>query len=77
MNKTKIEIVMRSLEWKIEDCKEEVEKARKSIEREMANFNEVTSPMWIAQYGKEMETATDKRKIYEEQKRQLQFLIEE
>ena len=77
MNKTKIEIVMRNLEWNIEDCKEEVERARKSIEREMANFNEVISPMWIAQYGKEMKAATEKRKIYEEQKRQLQFLIEE
>ena len=77
MEKARIEIVMQNIEWKIEDCKDEVERARRSIEREMANFNEVTSPMWIAQYGREMKEATDKRKLYEEQMRQMTFLIEE
>lgn len=77
MEKARIEIVMNNIEWNIQDCKDEVERARKSIEREMENFNEVTSPMWIAQYGRQMEEATNKRKAYEEQKRQITFLIGE
>ena len=77
MEKARVEIVMNQIEWAIEDCIKEVERSKKGIEHELAYFNEVTSPMSIAQYGRDMEEATNRRKLFEAQKRQLTFLMAE
>lgn len=77
MQETKKTMLMHSIEWNISDAKEEVEKAKAAIERELQNFNEVTSPMWIAKYGKEMQEATEKRKMYEEQLKKINWLFAE
>ncbi len=73
----KAETIVQSIEWKIEFEEEQLQNAKKKIEREMEHFNEVTSPEWIAQYGKEMLEARNNLRMLHEQKREIEWLVSE
>lgn len=77
MQETKRAMLIHSIEWGIKDAKEDIDRAKSDIERELQNFNESTSPMWIAKYGKVMHEATEKRKMYEEQLKKIKWLFAE
>lgn len=69
--------ILQGIEWKIEFEREQMENAKKRIEREMENFNEVTSPEWIAKYGQEMLEARNNLRALHERKREVEWLIDE
>lgn len=73
----KAKAMIQSIEWKIEFEQEQMEKAKQRIAREMENFNEVTSPEWIAQYSKEMLEARNNLRLLHERKREVEWLVSE
>lgn len=73
----KAKTIVQSIEWKIEFETEQLVNAKKKIERELENFNEVTSPEWLAQYSKEMLEARNNLRALYERKREVEWLVSE
>ena len=73
----KVETVLDSINWKIEDARNEVEANRERIQNELSNFQEVTSPAAIAVYATKMNAATEKLRDLYEQRRMMDYLLDE
>lgn len=59
---TKIELMMETINWKIEDEEKMMEEYKMKMENEMKNFNPVTSPEWLLNYSQHLKEAGDKLK---------------
>lgn len=73
----KYESVMDQINWRIEDAQDEVASNKRRIQMELESFNEITSPMHISHYAMNMAAATEKLQELYQQKKALEYLIEE
>lgn len=73
----KARVMLDSINWKIGIEEEEMQRAKNSIQREMENFNEVTSPEFIEHYGNKMFDACKNLRELHERKRDIEWLIRE
>ena len=71
----KVETVQNNLNWKIDSLKETIAYRKEDLERELSQFNEMTSPRWLAQYAKEMEEAQKELESLYNQKKWLEFML--
>lgn len=73
----KAKVTLDRINWKIEDAEEEMQRAKDRIQREMENFNEVTSPEFIEHYGNQMFDACKNLRELHARKRDIEWLISE
>ena len=69
------ETMLDSITWKVQDAHDDLERARRKIEREINNFGSALSADCIQAYAREIKEARDVLAIYVPLQKKLQNLL--